>query len=149
MQTNLLGYYKQFQFTYENTPVSVQNLSARAAVNNGFVFGHGWTGELNGWVNTPRQVSVIGFAPWMGVVDAGIQKSVSSVLKLKLSVQDIFKTSIYRETLTTPNGSTVSAVFKGDTRIAMLTFNYAFGNQQLKAMRQRRAASEDETRRAN
>jgi hypothetical protein len=146
-QANLLGYYNRFDYDYEGTVLQINNIAGRLNGNNAFTLGNGWTAELNGWVSTPA-VNGIRKAPWLGALDMGIQKAVSSVLKLKLSVQDILHTNRFRNSIDTRNATQVG-VLTFDTRIALLNLSYAFGNQKVKAARQRSTASEDETKRAN
>ncbi|GAB2601775.1 outer membrane beta-barrel protein [Spirosoma areae] len=147
LQTNVLGYYNRFQYDYEGTVLQIQNVAGRLNGNNAFTLGHGWTAELNGWVSTPS-ITGIWRSPWLGALDTGVQKAVSSVLKLKFSVQDMFHTNRFRPSVETPNG-TQTGVLTFDTRVALLNLTYSFGNQKLKGERQRRTGSDDETRRAN
>ena len=104
LQTNVLGYYNRFQYDYEGTVLQIQNVAGRLNGNNAFTLGHGWTAELNGWVSTPA-VNGIWSSPWLGALDTGVQKAVSSVLKVKLSVQDVFHTNRFRPSVNTPSGN--------------------------------------------
>ena len=147
LQTNWLGYYNRYQFDYEGTPVRVQNLAGQFNANNAFTLGKGWTAELNGWLKTPA-VQVAFRSPWLGSLDAGLQKNLSSVLKLKLTAQDVFHSNRFISITDLPgNKQRVRLAF--DTRIILLNLTYSFGNQQVKATRQRQTGSEDETRRTN
>jgi hypothetical protein len=147
LQTNVLGYYNRFEYDYEGTVLQVQNIAGRLNGNNAFTLGHGWTAELNGWISTPA-VNGIWRTPWLGAMDTGVQKTVSSSLKLKFSVQDVFHTNRFRPSVETVNGRQ-AGVLTFDTRVALLNLTYSFGNQKLKGERQRRTGSDDETRRAN
>ncbi|HEV7350287.1 outer membrane beta-barrel protein [Telluribacter sp.] len=147
VQTNVLGYYNHFQYDYEGTLLQIQNVAGRLNSNNAFTFGKGWTAELNGWISTPA-VNGIWRSPWLGAMDTGVQKVVTSVMKLKLSVQDVFHTNRFRPSVSTPTG-TQNGVLTFDTRIVMLNLTYSFGNQQVKGARQRSIGSEEETRRTN
>ncbi|WP_229368002.1 outer membrane beta-barrel family protein [Telluribacter humicola] len=147
LQANVLGYYNRFQYDYEGSTLQIQNISGRLNGNNSFTFGHGWTAELYGWFSTPA-VNGIWRSPWLGALDAGVQKVVSPLLKLKFSVQDVLHTNRFRPSVLTPTASQVG-VLTFDTRVALLNLTYSFGNQKLKAARQRRTGSDDETRRAN
>ena len=147
LQTNMLGYYNRFQYDYEGTLLHIQNVAGRLNGNNAFTLGHGWTAELNGWVSTPA-VNGIWQSPWLGALDAGVQKAVSSVFKLKFSVQDVLHTNRFIGTTNVLSYSgTTRLTF--DTRVALLNLTYSFGNQKLKGERQRKTGSDDETRRAN
>lgn len=147
LQTNVLGYYNRFQYDYEGTVLQIQNVAGRFNGNNAFTLGHGWTAELNGWVSTPA-VNGIWRTPWLGALDTGVQKAVSSALKVKFSVQDVFHTNRFRPRVETPSGNQ-TGILTFDTRVALLNLTYSFGNQKLKGERQRRTGSDDETRRAN
>ncbi|WP_018621368.1 outer membrane beta-barrel protein [Spirosoma luteum] len=147
LQTNVLGYYNRFQYDYEGTVLQIQNVAGRVNGNNAFTLGHGWTAELNGWVSTPA-VNGIWSSPWLGALDTGVQKLVSSALKVKFSLQDVFHTNRFRPSVNTPNGNQ-AGILTFDTRVALLNLTYTFGNQKLKGERQRRTGSDDETRRAN
>lgn len=147
MQTSLLGLYNQFQFEYEGKNYSNKNFSGRLNFNNGFTLGHGWTAELNGWVNSPR-INTIQEIPWLSNFDTGLQKAVNQKVKLKLSLQNIFFTPAV---ITVINGvsSYQNDRLQLDTRILMLNMNYIFGNQKVIASRQRKSGADDESKRAN
>ena len=147
MQTSLLGLYNQFQFEYEGKNYSNKNFSGRLNFNNGFTLGHGWTAELNGWVNSPR-INTIQEIPWLSNFDTGLQKTVNQKVKLKLSLQNIFFTPAV---ITVINGvsSYQNDRLQLDTRILMLNMNYIFGNQKVIASRQRKSGADDESKRAN
>jgi hypothetical protein len=147
LQTNVLGYYNRFQYDYEGTLLQIKNIAGRLNANNAFTLGRGWTAEFNGWVSTPA-VNGIWTTPWLGAMDAGVQKTVSSALKLKFSLQDVFHTNYFRPSVNTPTGRQTGAL-TFDTRVALLNLTYAFGNQQVKAARQRKIGSEEENRRVN
>ncbi|CCH56472.1 TonB-dependent receptor plug [Fibrisoma limi BUZ 3] len=147
LQTNWLGYYNRFQYDYEGTLLQVENVAGRLNANNAFTLGKGWTAELNGWVSTPA-VNGIWRTPWVGSLDVGVQKAVGTRLKLKLSGQDVLHTNQFIPTANTPDYQSQTRL-AFDTRIVLLNLTYSFGNQQIKSERQRRTASEDETRRAN
>ncbi len=147
LQTNVLGYYNRFQYDYEGSPLQIQNIAGRLNGNNAFTLGKGWTAELNGWVSTPA-VNGIWQSPWLGALDAGLQKTVSPVLRLKLSVQDILHTNRFIG-ITDVNSYYGNTRLTFDTRIVLLNLTYSFGNQKLKGARQRKTSSDDEIRRAN
>ena len=147
MQNTLMGIYSTFNFTYRSVPLNVEQISGRLTSSSGFIFGKGWTGELLGRLNTPS-VNALVKSPWLGALDAGIQKSFLKNWKAKLNVQDIFHTTRILGKLNAADYSNnVRITF--DSRIVMLNVTYALGNQQLKSSRQRKAASEEELQRAN
>jgi len=147
LQTNFLAVYTQFKYNFQDTPLTVEQISGRFNASNTIVFGHGWTAELTGWVSTPAVYALIR-TPWLGSLDIGLQKSVTSKFQVKLSLQDVFHSNRFIGKINVPNfKSDASLAF--DTRVVMLNLTYSFGNQQLKAARQRKIGSEAETQRAN
>jgi outer membrane receptor protein involved in Fe transport len=147
LQTTLMGIYSQFDYTYLDIPLTARQVSGRLNASNAFVLGKGWTAELGGWLSTPS-VNVIVHSPWLGSLDAGVQKAWGTQWKLKLSVQDIFHTNrIIGDIDEAGFSNQVRIAF--DTRVAMLNLTYSFGNQQLKGTRQRKTGSEEEIRRTN
>jgi outer membrane receptor protein involved in Fe transport len=146
-QGNFMGLYSRLEYLYLGNPLTVEQVTGRFNGTNSFIFGKGWTGELSGWLNTPS-TNTIFVSPWLGSMDAGIQKTVKSNLKLKLSVQDLLKTNIW-----TANGKTTGYEQRlrltFDTRVVMLNIIYSFGNQQMKGVRQRKTASDEEIQRTN
>ncbi len=147
LQTTLLGFYSQFEYIYLGIPMRMQQVSGRLNGTGAFILGKGWTAELTGWLNTPR-VNAMVRSPWLGSLDAGLQKTLSSRLKAKFSVQDIFHTNGFVGEIRTP-GYNRTFRLSFDTRVAMLNLTYTFGNQQLKGMRQRKTGSEEEMQRTN
>lgn len=145
MQYTATGNYSTFKYVYIDETYNVKQFSGRVNLSNAFVFGKGWTGELNGWVSTPG-VQALFRSAWNGTVDVGIQKVLSPALKLKLSGQDLLHTNQVRSRIITPDfTSYVNIVF--DTRVVMLNLTYQFGNQQLKSNRARKSSSEEELQR--
>lgn len=82
-------------------------------------------------------------------MDIGVQKAVSKALKVKLSWQDVFYSNRYIANMNVPGRLVGNTEFKLDSRVALLNVSYTFGNQKVKATRQRRTGSEEESRRAN
>lgn len=147
MQNTLIGIYSSFRFIYRSVPLHMEQMAGRFTSSSAFVFGNGWTGELLGRLNTPA-VNGLSKIPWLGGLDAGIQKSFRGNWKAKLNVQDIFHTNrILGKVNAADYINNVRITL--DSRIVMLNVTYAFGNQQLKSARQRKAASEEELQRAN
>ena len=147
LQGTLMGNYSLFDYSYKGFPIQVQQFSGRINASNSFTFGKGWTGELAGWLNTPA-VYALQKSPWLGSLDAGIQKSFSSRWKAKLSLQDVLRTNKILFRIDAP-GFTSRGSIGMDTRVVMLNLIYTFGNQQLKNSRQRKTGSEEEIQRTN
>jgi hypothetical protein len=147
MQTNLMGIYNQFKYRYNGTLYHPAQLAGRFTSTNSILFGKGWTGEVSGRLNTPA-VNATFKSPWLGSMDLGIQKMFPKTWKAKLSFQDVFHTSMTKGKIVTPDFESSVQIIR-DTRVVMLTISRSFGNQQIKSIRQRKTASEDEIQRTN
>lgn len=147
LQTNWLAYYNRFRYTYEETVHMIDNLSGRLNVGNALTLGKGWTAEINGWVSTPA-MNGIRWQNWLGSLDMGLQKSIGRGWQIKLSGQDLLHTNRNMFRVDTENYGGLTRLTL-DTRIVLLNLTCKFGNQRMKADRQRRSASDEEIRRAN
>ena len=146
-QLNLTGLYSRFNYLYQEYPIIVKQISSRLNMSNTFAFQKGWTGELTGWISSPS-IQALARTPWLGSLDLGIQKSFSSKFKTRLSVQDIFHTNKFIGKIDVP-GFNSDYRLQLDTRVAMINLTYTLGNQDLKAARQRKLGSEEESQRTN
>ncbi len=147
MQNSLTGTYNQFQYQYKFIPLRSAQFAGRINSANAFVFGKGWTGELSGRLNTPS-VNAITRTPWLGSMDVGLQKSFLIKWKAKLVVQDVWHSNYFKGKIDVP-AFTNSVWITADSRIALLTISFSFGNQQLKGSRQRKTAADEEMQRTN
>jgi iron complex outermembrane recepter protein len=106
-----------------------------------------YTAEMSGYYNMP--------SVWQGTfktkevwgVDVGLQRI---VLKgngsVKAAVSDVFRTSRWRGSSNFA-GQFLSANGRWESRLLKLTLTYRFGNNQVKANRQRKSGLEDENKR--
>jgi hypothetical protein len=147
LQGTAMVNYSLFDYTYKGSPIHVQQIAGRFNALNAFVFGKGWTGELAGWLRTPA-VYALQKTPWLGSLDAGVQKTFNAKWKAKFSFQDMLHTNRILFRIDAPGFSSRGSITM-DTRIAMLNVTYSFGNQQLKGSRQRKTAAEEEVQRTN
>ncbi|ATL45741.1 hypothetical protein COR50_00405 [Chitinophaga caeni] len=101
--------------------------------------------EINGTVQTPIIYGVTkikGFA----TMDLGVKKTLSKKANLKLAVNDVFYTRRMNIDLNYQNiNNTVR--MRQDTRFVMLTFNYLFGNRNIKKAKDRKSSIETESSR--
>jgi hypothetical protein len=125
----------------------VEQFSGRLNGSGAFILGKGWTAEINGWINTPETVALRHF-DWKGTLDAGVQKTFSPRLKARLSIQDIFHTNRSLAVLDNPELKSTTTI-RTDSRVALLNLSWSFGNQKIKAARQRKTGSDEEIKRAN
>jgi hypothetical protein len=147
MQATIVGLYARYQFLYLETMHRREQLTARLTVSNAFVLGKGWSMEVSGWINAPA-VNALHRAPWLGSVDAGLQKAIGSKLKAKLTLQDIFHTNHIRSVIDASDFVRKSKL-DFDTRVLLLNITYNFGNDKVKGISQRKTGSEEELKRTN
>ncbi len=147
MQWNLMGTYTALQYNFLDTPLTAAQLSGRLNLSNAITLGKSWRAEVSGWLSTPR-IDGMQEMPWLGSMDVGVQTTINQRWKAKLSVQDVFYTNRWYSQSNVPNFSQVVDI-RWDSRVAMLSFTYTFGNQKLKGARQRKTGAEEEMNRAN
>lgn len=145
---NLNTYYSKFKADFgTGRKVDLDAFAFNIYGQQTFRLGKGWTGEMSGWYSSPAiwQGTFKSGAMWS--IDAGLQKTVfKGKGNIKASVSDIFwsmkwkGTSNFAGQIMRANGQFESRQFK-------LFFTYRFGNTQVKAARQRKAATEEENKR--
>jgi len=108
---------------------------------NSFKLGNGYSAELSGFYNS-RTVYGISSQKAYYVISGGLQKSVLNKMgTIKLMVNDIFQTRQFRRTVMYENINMYTHI-RLDSRMAMLSFSYRFGNQNI-SKRERTTGSED------
>jgi hypothetical protein len=148
IQSTLMGLYSRFRFSYLDQPVIASQAGSKLNVTNAFGFKKGWSAELSGELSSPS-VEVISHIPWMGYMNAGVQKNFGLRWKLRLSVEDILYTRKIAIGHINTAGFYMHTLINYDSRVATLNATYNFGNQKLKGARQRKTASEEEMSRTN
>lgn len=113
-----------------------------------FRLGKGWTGEMSGFYSSPTiwQGTIESSTIWS--IDGGVQKTVlKGKGNIKASVSDIFKTLKWKGTSNFA-GQNMIASGNFESRQLKLNFTYRFGNNEVKAARQRKTSQEEENKRA-
>lgn len=145
---NLNAYYTKYKADFgPGRTISLDVFAFNLYIQNSFNFGKGWTGELTGFYSSP--------SIWMGTfkskqmygIDGGIMKTLlKGKATAKVSVSDIFKTMQWGGT-SEFTGQFISNSGGWESRQLKLNFTYRFGNNQVKAARQRKTGAEDENKR--
>ena len=147
--TTNINYSKyQADFGGGNRKVNQSVFALTFFMQNSFKLGKGWTGELSGLYLSPSVWQGLIKSGAMGTVDAGLSKVVfKGKGTLKAAIGDIFQTMKWSGTT---NFAGVKSTFNGGGEMPQfkLNFNYRFGNNQVKAARQRKSAIDDESKRA-
>lgn len=148
--TSVNSNYSMYKADYGNgRKVDLNAFGLNVVLQNSMRFGKAkdWVGELTAFYNAPTV--------YMGAFEGRSLYSISTglskqVLKgkgsIKLSVSDIFNTLRFRGMI---NFSGQSSDFRqqGETRQFRINFSYRFGNNGVKAARQRNSGSDDENKR--
>jgi iron complex outermembrane receptor protein len=116
-------------------------------MQNSIDLGKGWKAEVNGMYISPSVWQGVIRSKTMWNVDLGLQKILfKSKGTLRMSVADVFKTMKWSGT---SDFAGVNSSFRvhGEQPQFKLNFSYRFGNNQVKAARQRKSAIEDEKKR--
>ena len=141
------SHYKADFGTGRTIDLDVFNVSL--FMQNSFKFTKNLTGEINGFYSSPSIYQGTFKTRSMWGVDAGVQQTImNGKATLKAAVSDIFLTMRWKATSEFA-GQTVNANGGWESRLFKLSFAYRFGNNQVKAARQRKTASEEENKRVN
>ena len=147
--TNVNSYYSKYKANFGggDRNVSLDVVAVSIFLQNSFTLGKGFKGELSGFYNSPSLWQGVFKSKAMYSADAGLQKTMlKGKGNLKASVSDIFHTMKWSGT-SNFSGQTSTASGRWESRQFKLNFNYRFGNNQVKASRQRKDAVEEERKR--
>ena len=149
MFVNLNGYYSHYKSDSLgiNRRVDLDVTAFNLYMQHSAKLGKGFTAELSGFYNSPSIWGGTFKSKEIWAIDAGLQKSLlKNKANLKISVSDVFHTlsfagkSNFAGQYTHVDGNFESRQFK-------VNFTYRFGNTQVKAARQRKAGTDDESKR--
>jgi hypothetical protein len=145
---NVNTYYSMFEADFgENRKVNADVFSTSVYMQNSYKFKETWTAELSGWYNSPSIWQGTFKSKGMGGADLGLQKTIlKGKATVKGSVGDIFRTMKW-DSESEFAGQYMHVWGGWESRQYKLNFTYRFGNNQVKAARQRRTGSEEENKR--
>ena len=139
-------YYNKYEGSFTTNGIYEKNWSGQASTNHNFVFKKGWQGEFAFLYTAKQDLGVLMFKPQYEL-SAGIQKLImKNRANVKLGISDILWKGI-------PQAANQTILYKDhwkaerDTRFAILTFSYKFGNLKVPAVKQRISASDEERKR--
>lgn len=148
---NLNAYYSLYKanFGAGDRTINQDVFALTYYMQNTFKLGKEWTGELSGFYSSPSIWQGVFKSRAMYGVDAGLQKNLfKGKGTIRASVSDIFRTMRWKgETNFTGTYSVASG--RWESRLFKINFTYRFGNNQVKAARQRKTGIDDESKRAN
>jgi hypothetical protein len=143
MQNNLSAYHKKYTGTYLEQKLDVEQLSTNIFIMNSFKLPYNLSAELSGFYRSPMVWGTMKINS-MYRINAGVQYSFwDRNASLKLSANDIFRTQVFSGR-SIVGENTIKLDMRGETRRLNLSFNYRFGNKEIKPVRRKRGASSDE-----
>ena len=149
MFANFNGYYSHYKSDSVggNRSVNLDVTAFNLYMQHAIKLGKGFTAEVSGFYNSPSIWGGTFKSKEIWAVDAGIQKALwKNKANLKVSVSDVFHTlSFAGDSDFAGQHSHVSGNFESTQ--FKVNFTYRFGNTQVKAARQRKTGTDDESKR--
>ncbi|AHM62502.1 TonB-dependent receptor [Flammeovirgaceae bacterium 311] len=143
VQNNLSAYYNRLEGSYLGQQISNSQFSYNANINNRFTLPAGFTAELSAVYNSPAVYGVLR-AKSEFALNAGVQRNFwDKKATLRFNVSDVLNTLRYVEVFDYERIQFTTRQ-TWESRRAILTFTYRFGNKEVKAERRRRTGSEEE-----
>lgn len=148
--TNVTAYYTRYKADLGALrKVDLDVFSYRVFAQNSLKFAKTYTVEVSGWINGPSIWGGTFKNKLMGQMDLGLQKSLMKGKgTLRLALSDPFKTFRF----TGENnfaGQYLRVSGSQESRVFRVNFSYRFGNNQVKAARNRKTAADEENSRTN
>ncbi|WP_419802040.1 TonB-dependent receptor domain-containing protein [Mucilaginibacter sp.] len=144
---NFNGFYLGFKSdSLLGASLSRGKAAFQAKALNTFIIGNGFKAELSGDYQSPLVYGVFNIRPQYAV-DAGLSKTfLNKKLNAKFSVSDIFNTRTNNLSSNYTN-TNINIYQKRDSRVALLTLTYNFGNSKLAPARRHKSGADDEKNR--
>ncbi|MEO8174224.1 MAG: TonB-dependent receptor [Sediminibacterium sp.] len=145
---NASSYYSHYKADFgTGRKVDLDVFALNYSMQNSFKLGKTWTGEATGFFSTPSIQQGTFKTKALYSMDLGIQKVVMQGRgNVKVSVSDVFQT--LRPDLTSNfAGQVLHTKVAFESRQFKVNFAYRFGSNLIKASRQRKTGTEDESKR--
>lgn len=147
MQNNISMIYSNLNADYRGGKLDIRFFTYNVYTSNNFTLGKGLTAELAAWYNAPSVYGVYRSQP-QGAFSLGVQKRVMEGKgTLRVNVNDPFWLNQFRGS-TNYQDINFKIRSRWESRVVRATFTYRFGNQNVKAARQRQSATSAEQNRA-
>jgi len=129
--------------------VNMEAFGLTTYLQNSLRFAKTWTAELTAFYAAPSIYQGSFKARSLWSVDAGVQKSLmENRMTIKAAVSDVFG-SLYFRGSTDFAGQSSSIVSRWESQQFRISLSFRFGNNGVKAARQRTTSAEEETKRVN
>ena len=146
IQTNLNVNYRSFQAEFLGARLDNQGFTANFYLSNQISLPKGFSAELSGWYRSP-EVDGIFIGRSMYMVDFGLSKKMlNNKANLRFNVNDLFNTGRWRGSTQYENMD-IQINSKWQSRRVNVSFNYRFGNQNVKGPQRRNTSSDEERNR--
>lgn len=148
MQNNISAFYNRYRSFYYGADLDLGQFGATVFMTNNFTLPKGYTAELSGFWNSPTQYNLLQ-AKAQGQISAGFAKSLwNRKASLRVNVNDIFFLNRFAGTVKYQDLN-FKIYSRWESRQVRVSFTYRFGNQNVKAARQRSTSTDDIRNRAN
>lgn len=143
IHNNLSLYHNKYKGQYQEHTLDVEQLTTNLYMMNNFKLPANFAAELSGWYQSPQLWGIVKSGS-MYSVNAGVKYSfLDNNASLKLSANDIFRTMKFTGK-SIVGDNTIKIDNSWESRRVNLTFNYRFGNKDVKPVGRKRGASSDE-----
>jgi len=147
---NLNSFYSMYEATFApGEEIDANAFGLNFFTQNTLKFGKAkaWTAELSGFYNAPTLYQGAFKMKGMFGIDAGMQKNImKGQATVKASVSDVFRTLRFKGSVDFA-GQHSKVQGRWESQQFKLSFNFRFGNSQVKAAKQRNTGAEDENKR--
>ena len=127
--------------------IDINIQSANIYMANSFTIGGGYTGEVSGFFTAPSVWAGTFKSKALGTLDLGLQKTLfKGKGNFKVSYTDLLKTLRWRG-VSDYGAAYIDVRGNWESQQLRMNFTWRFGNNQVKASRQRTTASEEESKR--
>ena len=150
LYTNINAYRSFYKADFgNNKKININVTSMSLYMTQSFILGDGFTGEISGFYNAPGVWGGTFKSAALGNLDLGIQKTLfKGAGNIKFSYTDLLNTLHFTGT-SDFGGAYIHVAGHWESQQFRTTFTYRFGNNQVKAARQRKTSIEEENKRLN
>ena len=150
LRSNFSGKYQVFRTSHLNDNPTLNNYGITANLINTIDLPRNFSIEVSGYYQSRSVWGIMQFEP-MGSVNAGIQKRIADGRgSLRLSADDIFRTSLWRSKTNVPSANLDSQLFYDfSSRNVKMTFTWNFGNSKVKSVNVSTGSEEEQGRVTN
>lgn len=145
---NINAYHSYYKADFGGgKTVNLKVNSGNIYVQQSFTLGDGYTGEISGFYTAPSVWAGTFKSNALGTLDLGLQKTLfKGKGTVKFSYTDLLKT-LHWAGSSEYGGSNIRVSGNWESQQLKMNFTYRFGNNQVKAARQRKLSAEEETKR--